>query len=219
VTQPTVVEYAFERPPAELLAHLAVAHCADLANVLGASCVTEPGIHPVWRGARVLGAALTVRLETGDNLGALVAAARGRPGDVMVVDSGGGTTAIIGSLIARTAMAHGLVGLVIDGAVRDVADLEAMRIPVWSRHVCARQSSKNRPAEIGVRVHCGGCVVEPGDVVLADDDGVVFASASRVCASLDAIQRTIDTEQRLEDPGALDRAIGAQLDAIRIELR
>jgi 4-hydroxy-4-methyl-2-oxoglutarate aldolase len=216
---PTIFLHAFERPDPKLLESIAAARTPDLANVLGASCVADPAIRPVWRGARVLGVALTVDLPTGDNLGALAAAVHGRPGDVMVVATGGGTTAIVGSLIARTAHAHGLAGVVIDGAVRDIAELEAMRMPVWSRHVCPAQSTKTQDAVIGAPIVCGGRTVEPGDLVIGDDDGVVFASPARVRDALAAIHKVMANEERLRDDAALAQAVRGELANVRIEPR
>jgi 4-hydroxy-4-methyl-2-oxoglutarate aldolase len=219
MASPTVAVHAFERLDPALAAAIGAATTPDVANVLGVSCVADPAIRPIWRGGRLLGSALTVKLPPGDNLGAVIAAVHGKPGDVMVVETGGGTTAIVGSLLSRSGSAHGITGFVVDGAARDIAELEAMRMPVWSRHVCPRQSTKVQDAAIGVPITCGGCTVHPGDLVLADDDGVVFASAARIRDALAAIAEVIANEDRLRDPSALEQAIGRVVAATRIESR
>ncbi len=201
----TVKIHDFPRPDRELLARLEPARTPDVANVLGPSCVADPGLRPVWRGARVLGAALTVRLTPGDNLGAIVASINCKPGDVLVADCGDehSSAAIVGSLVVRTSFAHGMAGMIIDGAVRDTATLEAMRFPVWMRYVSPRQASKDKPCELGVPVTCGGVRVNPGDIVLADDDGIVFASPAALTEALAAIEKGVANEKRWEDPAAL----------------
>jgi regulator of RNase E activity RraA len=152
----------------------------------------------------VLGPALTVRLTPGDNLGAIVATINCQRGDVLVVDTGGGPpAAIVGSLIVRTSHAHGMAGMVIDGAIRDTATLEAMRFPIWMRHVSPRQASKDQPCELGVPVTCGGVRVNPGDIVLADEDGIVFASPAALEQALPAIEKGVANEKKWEDPAAL----------------
>jgi 4-hydroxy-4-methyl-2-oxoglutarate aldolase len=204
----TVKILDFPRPDRELLARLEPARTPDVANVLGPSCVADPALRPVWRGARVLGAALTVRLTPGDNLGAIVASINCEAGDVLVADCGDGPpAAIVGSLGVRTAHAHGMVGMIIDGAVRDTAALEAMRFPVWTRYVSPRQASKDKPCELGVPVTCGGVRVNPGDIVLADDDGIVFVSPAALAEALAAIEKGVANEKRWEDPAALLEAI------------
>jgi 4-hydroxy-4-methyl-2-oxoglutarate aldolase len=172
----------------------------------------------VWRGGRVLGSAYTVKLSPGDNLGALIACTDGQPGDVLVVQAGEGEpTAIAGALAVRAARERKIAGMVIDGAVRDTRDLEAMGYPVWSRYVCPRQSSKDKPAELGVPVVCGGVRVSPGDLVVADDDGVVFASPAAVTAALDALDKVLANEKRWEDPAALLQAFAMIVSKTPIE--
>jgi len=214
----TIRTRAFARPDPALLAELADATTPDLANALGAAVVADPALRPVWRHVRALGAALTVQLAEPDNLAAIHAALDAQPGDVLVVETPpGSTVAIAGALLGRAAKIHGIAGLVIDGAVRDTDALEAMRLPVWSRCVCARQATKSRGGHVGYPVTCGGVRVEAGDVVLADDDGIVFASPARVREGLDALRRGIANEQELQDDAALVRTLRALVGRVTID--
>lgn len=216
---PTIRTRAFARPDPALLADLAEATAPDLANALGPEVVADPELRPVWRHVRVLGAALTVELTEPDNLAAIYAALHAQPGDVLVVETPpGSTVAIAGALLGRAAKLHGIAGLVIDGAVRDTDALEAMRLPVWSRRVCARQATKREGGRVGYPITCGGVRVEAGDVVLADDDGIVFAPAARVRGALDALRRGLANETELQDDGALERALRGLVSKVRVDV-
>ncbi|NQX28685.1 methyltransferase [Microbacteriaceae bacterium VKM Ac-2854] len=152
-----------------------------------------PGLHPVWKGARLAGRAFTVWTRPGDNLlihDALRAAA---PGDVIVVNGGGDVTrALIGDLIGLRAATTGIAGFVIDGAVRDADTLGEMGFPVFARGVSPAGPYKHGPGRLDEPVAISGVVCSPGDLVVADADGVVIvqaAAAATVIADAEAIER------------------------------
>lgn len=165
-----------------------------------------PGIMavPATAPRRLFGPALTVRTRPGDNLVVHKALDLAEPGDVLVIDGGGhADRAILGGLIVRYARSRQLAGLVVDGAVRDVADIEALGLPVYARAVTHLGPYKDGPGEIGGPVSIGGTVVRSGDVVVADQDGVVFVPAERVATVLSAALALLENEQRICD--AIDR--------------
>lgn len=146
------------------------------------------GLVPYHRpGVPLLGTALTVRVREGDNLMIHKALQLGRPGDVLVVDGNGCLErALFGDIMKNVAQARGFAGVVIDGAIRDVAAFRADAFPCYARGVCHRGPYKDGPGEINVPVAIGGMVVQPGDIVLGDDDGLVFiapADAQEVAAA------------------------------------
>lgn len=170
-----------------------------------------PGIMavPAFVSRPLFGPAFTVRTRPGDNLAVHKALDLARPGDVLVVDAGGHTDrAILGGLICRYAQLLGLAGLVIDGAVRDVGDIEALGLPVYARGVTHIGPYKDGPGEIGGPVTIGGTVVRSGDVVVADRDGVVFVALERIEQVLAVAQALVENERRIVDAitrGAWDR--------------
>ena len=159
----------------------------DVASVHEASgddLLMDPTIRPLLEGVVVAGPAVTARNTPGDNLALHVALDLARPGDVLVMTTGAiPQNAIWGENATIFAQARGLAGVVCDGAIRDVATVRAAGFPVWGSVVFARRSSKNQPVEVNVPIACGGLRVDPGDIVVADDDGVVvvrYADAERV---------------------------------------
>ncbi|OLR89796.1 RraA family protein [Actinokineospora bangkokensis] len=163
-------------------AGLPVANIGDARDRMG---MLDGGIRALWRGARVVGRARTVWVRNGDNLALHSAIASSRPGDVLVVNGGGDTSrALIGELMAERAKRRGVRGIVVDGAVRDVVELEDIGFPTWARGVCPAGPYKNGPGRVNVPVAVGGVVVRPGDLVVGDDDGVIVVPAAEVGASL-----------------------------------
>lgn len=145
---------------------------------------------------RVIGPAFTVRCQD-DLLGVLRAIETAAPGDVVVVDGGGRELAFGGELFARGALVRGLAGIIVDGGYRDIGYVSGGPLPVYSRSITPVAAPANRLGELQVPVTCGGVVVRPGDVVLADDEGVIVVDAERVAALLDAAAAIKATERRL----------------------
>jgi RraA family protein len=138
------------------------------------------GLNPYHRpGAQLLGSALTVRVRAGDNLMIHKALQLGARGDVLVIDGGGATDrALFGDIMKNVAKMRGFAGVVIDGAIRDVGAYRSDDFPCYARGVCHRGPYKDGPGEINVPVSIGGMVVNPGDIVVGDDDGVLFIRPS-----------------------------------------
>ena len=160
--------------------------------------------------ATMAGTAVTVRTRAGDNLAVLRAFDYCRPGDVLVIDAGGDVTnAVIGGIMTAGAAMLGLAGVVIDGAIRDAAEIGERDFPVFARGTNHRGPYKNGPGEINVPVTIAGMPVNPGDMIVGDADGVVavpLASAERVLASAAAIRQKEDAVMRSIEAGTLDRA-------------
>lgn len=169
-------EDAVPREIVDRLGALPVANVGDAMQRLG---VVEAEIGAVWRGARTAGTARTVEVAGGDNAGVHEAIDSLEPGDVLVVNGHGvRDRALVGELIAERLRARGCVGLVVDGAVRDVGDLEEIGFPVFARAVTPAGPYRHGPFRVGVPVAIGGVVVHTGDVVVADGDGVAVVPAA-----------------------------------------
>lgn len=146
-----------------------------------------------------VGEALTVKVIAGDNAALHYAAALAWPGAVMVVDAGGYTnTAVWGGILHRAAGKKGVTGVVIDGAVRDVAELRAASVPVFSRGAVPAGPHKGWGGEINGVIQCGGCPVAPGDLIRGDDDGVVVVPRAQIDGLLSRCRERMAMESRIE---------------------
>lgn len=156
--------------PAQMFAGVATAVISDnLERLPGAI-----GLRPFHKGGTMVGPAFTVRTAAGDNRAIHLALDAFRPGDVLVIDGGGDTSrALVGEIMAEIAERRGAAGLVIDGAIRDAGTLSRSNFPVFARAAIHRGPYKNGPGQMGVPVSIGGMIVQPGDIVVGDEDGVV----------------------------------------------
>ncbi|HKX75349.1 MAG TPA: 4-carboxy-4-hydroxy-2-oxoadipate aldolase/oxaloacetate decarboxylase [Acidimicrobiia bacterium] len=189
------------RVRAELIEGLRATGVATVHEA-GAKGLLAPEIKPIQQGVCIAGSAVTVSCPPGDNLMIHAAVEVIEPGDVLVVaTTAPATHGMFGDLLAVSVSVHGAVGLVIDGGVRDVAELRRMGFPVWSRVIHVAGTTKTGVGSVNRPIVCAGVTVDPGDVVVADDDGVVVVERPRAEEVLDAARRRLvkeaDTRVRL----------------------
>ncbi len=171
---------AVDRPSPEVIKAYASLSPNELCDVLELSCVVRYEIHPLWSGIpRVAGPAFTVRTGKHDNLMFHASIYLAQPGDVIVVEAGDDEMAVAGGNVCAIAQRRGVAALVVDGVIRDVVESREKRFPVFARGVSPIPAKRVGEGGMNVQIRCGGVVVNPGDVIVADEEGIVVVPRGR----------------------------------------
>jgi 4-hydroxy-4-methyl-2-oxoglutarate aldolase len=197
------IHYNIARPASTLLQAFQDVSTATLSDAMGRHGAMGPEIRPIYENIRMVGSALTVLCFPGDNIMTHKALQMIQPGDVLVIDDGDYNTGCFGHKSALHARAQGGVGIVAGGSVRDVALLRRDRFPTFARGVSPRAPQKNTPGSINVPVHVGGIVVQPGDIVVGDDDGIVVVPLAMAGEILEKAKLRDRREREDSAPGEL----------------
>lgn len=191
----TVVVRNIQRADPNAIGTFEALGVSTVHEALGRSGLMKPYMRPIWAGAQIAGPAVTVLAQPGDNWMIHVAVEQCQKDDVLVVGcTADNTDGMFGELLATSLRARGVKGLVIDAGCRDVKALKEMGFPVWSKAISAKGTVKATPGAVNVPVVCAGVNVEPGDAVVADDDGVVVVPKKYCAETAQKAQKRHDEE-------------------------
>ncbi len=198
-----IVRRTIERAPLDIVDQLAPIGTATVHEAIGRRGYVGPELKPIQQNVKVAGTAVTVLSHPGDNGMIHAAVEVCQEGDILVVTTTAPSThGMFGDLLATSLMTRGVRGLVMDAAVRDTQDLREMGFPVWTRHVSCQGTVKNTPGSVNVPVSIDGTIINPGDVICADDDGVVVVERAEAAVALensnDRLAKEAATRAKLE---------------------
>ncbi|MDI3340922.1 MAG: 4-carboxy-4-hydroxy-2-oxoadipate aldolase/oxaloacetate decarboxylase [Sphaerobacter sp.] len=185
-----------DRPDPEVIKALAGHGVATVHEAMGRQGLLNPAMRPIKEGWSICGPAVTSLNHVGDNLMVHAALDVCQPGDVLVITTTvPSTCGMVGELVARQAQVRGVAGIIIEGGARDVADLRRLDLPIWSTAISAAGTVKATPGWVNVPVVCCGVQIRPGDVIVADDDGVVVVPRERAAEVAEAAAARTSREE------------------------
>jgi regulator of RNase E activity RraA len=186
-----------QRPSADLVAQIGQFPSANVSDVQGRQLTMSSAVRPLsFPNARIAGPAVTVKARPGDNLMAMKAIDLAQPGDVIIISSDGeANLSVWGGIMATMAVRRGIAAVVTDGIVRDIEQVRRAGLPIWATGLTPAGPTKLGPGQINLPVSCGGVIVNPGDVVLADADGVVVVPQSELEAVIGRAHVRVRKEQ------------------------
>lgn len=191
------VRSGWERPDSALLASFGAASSAQVADCMSRLGAMDLGIRPIWRSPRIIGPALTVWCHSGDNLMLHKALSLAQLGDILVMNTQGNIgNSGFGELIASSAVKVGVRGVIVDGTVRDAEALEALQLPVYARGLCPNGCNKDGAGEVGAIIACGGVAVRPGDIIIADRDGVTVVPGQDAVEVASLVKAQLEREEK-----------------------
>jgi 4-hydroxy-4-methyl-2-oxoglutarate aldolase len=219
-----VIVRRIERADEPTIARLASFGVATLHEAQGRCGLMHPAMRPLFPAARLAASAVTVLCHPGDNLMIHAALDVCRPGDALVVAvKSASTDGMFGELLAVSCVARGVRGLIIDAGVRDSAAIGEMRFPVWSTAICAQGTAKSSAGSVNVPIVCAGALIRPGDIVVADHDGVVVVprtdadSVARQAAAREAREASTRERLRAGELGLDIYGLRAKLEELGVE--
>jgi RraA family protein len=169
----------------------------NVGDCLGRAAAMDSRVKGLSHGIKLVGPALTVKVPPIDNLMIHKALTLVKPGDVMVIDGGGDHSwALLGFLMVSTAIKLGLAGLIVDGCIRDAAEIRKSGFPIFAAGINPNGPMKEGPGEINYPIQCGGQIVHPGDLIVADDDGVVVVPRDHAAGIVDNVKAVIAKEEK-----------------------
>jgi len=193
-----IIKRTIERADAALIDALGDAGTATVHEAIGRVGYVGPHLKAIQQDTKIAGSAVTVLSHPGDNIMLHAAVEMCQEGDILVVtNTAPSTHGMFGDLLATSLMARGVRGLVMDAGVRDTADLRSMGFPVWTQHVSCQGTVKNTPGSVNVPVVLGGIMVQPGDVICADDDGVVVVPRLTAAKAVEQSQARLAKEENM----------------------